>query len=150
MRLDKKESMARKILNYSNRTHIKAVSLLWFCTLHCLTFFPSQVAGLDPLMDDGIEFAKRLVKLGKQVTLDVVPHLPHGFLCLVRHPDTKDTIHTVLSRIKHGLEIPSSCSGTSEPVDVSTKATSETNSEPVDALTTTDSATVKVHKSTAV
>ena len=103
MRLDKKESMARKILNYSNRTHIKAVSLLWFCTLHCLTFFPSQVAGLDPLMDDGIEFAKRLVKLGKQVTLDVVPHLPHGFLCLVRHPDTKDTIHTVLSRIKHGL-----------------------------------------------
>jgi len=132
--------------------------------LHMM-FFPSQVAGLDPLMDDGIEFAKRLVKLGKQVTLDVVPHLPHGFLCLVRHPDTKDTIQTVLSRIKHGLEILSSCNGTGEPVDVSTKATSDpnsesvdvstkttsdTNSEPVDVSTTTDSATVKVHKSTAV
>lgn len=64
-------------------------------------------------MDDGVEFAKKLVKLGKQVTLDVVPNLPHGFLCLARHPDTKGTINMVLSRIKDGLEVSSSsCNGT--------------------------------------
>ena len=57
-------------------------------------------------MDDGVEFAKKLVKLGKQVTLDVVPNLPHGFLCLAGHPDTKETINMVLSRIKAGLEVP--------------------------------------------
>ena len=87
-------------------------------------------------MDDGFEFAKRLIKLGKLVTLDVVPHLPHGFLCLVRHPDTKDTIHTVLSRIKHGLEIPSSCKGTSEHADVSTiDPTGVSTNEPIDVST---------------
>lgn len=86
---------------------------------------PPQVAGLDPLMDDGIEFAKKLAKLGKQVTLDVVPDLPHGFLCLVRHPDTKETIHMVLSRIKAGLEV-SSCNGTdsTKPVKKEYKVTS--------------------------
>ena len=71
-------------------------------------------------MDDGIEFAKKLVKLGKQVTLDVVPNLPHGFLCLARHPDTKEVIHMVLSRIKAGLEVPS-CNGTDESASDSTK-----------------------------
>ena len=92
-------------------------------------------------MDDGIEFAKRLVKLGKPVTLDVVPHLPHGFLCLVRHPDTKDTINTVLSRIKHGLEISPSCDGANIPADASTKPASDTNTDP---------ATVKEDKSSTV
>ncbi|XP_065907809.1 hormone-sensitive lipase-like isoform X2 [Dysidea avara] len=116
------------------------------------------VAGLDPLMDDGIEFAKRLIKLGKPVTLDVVPHLPHGFLCLVRHPDTKDTIHTVLSRIKHGLEIPSSCNGTSEhaddstnePTDVSTnKSADVSTNEPTD-VSTNKSADVSTNEPTDV
>ena len=109
-------------------------------------------------MDDGIEFAKRLIKLGKPVTLDVVPHLPHGFLCLVRHPDTKDTIHTVLSRIKHGLEIPSSCNGTSEhaddstnePTDVSTnKSADVSTNEPTD-VSTNKSADVSTNEPTDV
>jgi len=77
------------------------------------------VAGLDPLMDDGIEFAKKLVKLDKQVTLDVVPNLPHSFLYLASHPDTKQTINMVLSRIKAGLEVPS-CND-SEPTGDSDK-----------------------------
>ena len=73
-------------------------------------------------MDDGIEFAKKLVKLGNQVTLDVVPNLPHGFLCLAGHPDTKETINMVLSRIKAGLEAP-------PPNDA--EATSDTTKPPV-------------------
>ena len=72
-------------------------------------------------MDDGIEFAKKLVKLGKQATLDVVPNLPHGFLCLARHPDTKEVIQMVLSRIKAGLEVPP-CNGTDQPANDPTKS----------------------------
>jgi len=64
-------------------------------------------------MDDGIEFAKKLMKLGNQVTLDVVPNLPHGFLCLAKHPDTKEVIQMVLGRIKAGLEVPS-CNGNND------------------------------------
>jgi len=60
------------------------------------------------ITDDGIEFAKNWWNyVGKQVTLDVVPNLPHGFLCLACHPDAKQTINMVLSRIKAGLEVPS-------------------------------------------
>ena len=80
-----------------------------------------QVAGLDPLMDDGVEFAKKLMKLGNQVTLDVVPNLPHGFLCLVRHPDTKEVIQMVLARIKAGLEVPSCNGSNDQPTSDSTE-----------------------------
>lgn len=94
--------------------HAKVLRII--CKLFTCVPLSPQVAGLDPLMDDGIEFAKKLVKLGKQVTLDVVPNLPHGFLCLAKHPDTKETINMVLSRIKAGLEAPS-CNGTESPCD---------------------------------
>ncbi|KAG7199201.1 hypothetical protein KM043_018074 [Ampulex compressa] len=35
---------------------------------------------LDPCLDDCVMFAKKLRSLGKTVTLDIVPGLPHGFL----------------------------------------------------------------------
>ncbi|XP_058807221.1 hormone-sensitive lipase isoform X2 [Phymastichus coffea] len=37
---------------------------------------------LDPCLDDCVMFSKRLKKLGKPVTLDILPGLPHGFLNL--------------------------------------------------------------------
>uniref|UniRef100_A0A1Y1LC87 Hormone-sensitive lipase n=1 Tax=Photinus pyralis TaxID=7054 RepID=A0A1Y1LC87_PHOPY len=35
---------------------------------------------LDPFLDDNVIFANKLKKLNKDVTLDVLPGLPHGFL----------------------------------------------------------------------
>lgn len=37
---------------------------------------------LDPLMDDSIYFAKRLLKVGKPVTLKLYDGFPHGFINL--------------------------------------------------------------------
>lgn len=36
-------------------------------------------AGLDPLRDEGMEYARRLVEAGVQVELHLVPAIPHGF-----------------------------------------------------------------------
>jgi hormone-sensitive lipase len=35
---------------------------------------------MDPLLDDSIEFAKRLRDVGNKVELYIVDDLPHGFL----------------------------------------------------------------------
>lgn len=37
---------------------------------------------MDPCLDDCVMFAKRLKKLGKKVTMDILKGLPHGFLNL--------------------------------------------------------------------
>lgn len=39
-----------------------------------------QTIELDPCLDDSVEFAKRLRRLGREVTLDILPGLSHGFL----------------------------------------------------------------------
>lgn len=36
----------------------------------------------DPCLDDCVMFAKKLLKLGNSITLDILPGLPHGFLNL--------------------------------------------------------------------
>lgn len=35
---------------------------------------------MDPCLDDCVEFAKKLQRLDKEVTLDILEGLPHGFL----------------------------------------------------------------------
>lgn len=42
--------------------------------------FILQSVQLDPFLDDCVMFAKKLRKLGVDVSLDVIDGLPHGFL----------------------------------------------------------------------
>ena len=42
--------------------------------------FTVQVSHLDPLLDDSIQLAKKLRDIGKEVHIDCVEDLPHGFL----------------------------------------------------------------------
>jgi len=44
-----------------------------------LTYF-LQACTLDPILDDSVEFARRLRSLGKHVELYILEDLPHGFL----------------------------------------------------------------------
>lgn len=39
---------------------------------------------MDPCLDDCIEMAKKLKRLGIPIGLDVLPGLPHGFLSFVK------------------------------------------------------------------
>ena len=39
-----------------------------------------QCCELDPMLDDSLEMAKRLLKLDNEVHVDVLADLPHGFL----------------------------------------------------------------------
>lgn len=43
-----------------------------------------QSVDMDPCLDDCIEMAKKLKRLGIPVGLDVLPGLPHGFLSFVK------------------------------------------------------------------
>ncbi|XP_055328702.1 hormone-sensitive lipase-like [Paramacrobiotus metropolitanus] len=40
-------------------------------------------AHVDPFLDDTVQLAKRLHDLDKAMTMDLIPHLPHGFLNFV-------------------------------------------------------------------
>lgn len=48
---------------------------------------------MDPLVDESIEMAKKLKKLGNSVQLNVLPGLPHGFLNFI-HVRLLGTIYT--------------------------------------------------------
>lgn len=43
-------------------------------------FFSLQACSLDPILDDSVEFARRLRSLEKDVELYILEDLPHGFL----------------------------------------------------------------------
>ena len=47
--------------------------------LYFLTCYP-QACTLDPILDDSVEFARRLRSLRKDVELYILEDLPHGFL----------------------------------------------------------------------
>ena len=46
-------------------------------------YFYFQATHLDPCLDDSVMFAKRLSSLGKEVHLEALEDLPHGFLNFV-------------------------------------------------------------------
>jgi len=60
---------------------------------------------MDPMLDDSIALARRLVAVGQQVTLNVMQNLPHGFLAIpVANDDDVITAHNVcLTYLQMGL-----------------------------------------------
>ena len=60
---------------------------------------------MDPMLDDSIAMARRLVAVGQQVTLNVMPNLPHGFLVLpiVNDPDIMTGHNVCMTYLRMGL-----------------------------------------------
>ena len=69
--------MLRWIL-WSYSQVFERIGYLLITFIHCMATI--QSVELDPCLDDSVEFAKRCRRLGKDVTLDILPGLSHGFL----------------------------------------------------------------------
>ena len=71
--------------------------------------WPPQAAALDPVLDDSVDMAQKLKAVNQPVTLDIVPGLPHGFLCMVSLGNNSDLNHAhrlCLSILRKELGIP--------------------------------------------
>ncbi|CAJ0577267.1 unnamed protein product, partial [Mesorhabditis spiculigera] len=68
---------------------------------------------LDPLLDDTIAFAKKMKRAGGKVaSLDLLPHVPHGFLNFtLMSPECRDGAKVCLARIRQALGITDTHSG---------------------------------------
>ena len=53
------------------------------------------VGGLDPLLDDAIDFSTRLRRLGKSVSLSVYRNLPHGFINFDFVPEARVAVQAI-------------------------------------------------------
>lgn len=59
-----------------------------------------QVAGLDPLRDEGLAYADALKAAGTPVTLKVFPGLPHGFYMITHLKQSREYIQNVVDFVK--------------------------------------------------
>ncbi len=63
-----------------------------------------QACNLDPMLDDSIQFAKRLRGLGVEVHVDVVDNLPHGYLNFVLvSKEAKQASDLCVQRLRESL-----------------------------------------------
>lgn len=59
-----------------------------------------QVAGLDPLRDEGISYGEALQKNGVEVTMEVYKGLVHGFASFWELPETEQYYERLLHFIQ--------------------------------------------------
>lgn len=59
-----------------------------------------QVAGLDPLRDEGFAYAEKLKSAGVKVQLESYAGLPHGFYMITHLPATKSYLDNTVNFIK--------------------------------------------------
>ena len=59
-----------------------------------------QIAGADPLRDEGFAYADRLVRAGVRTTVKVYPGLPHGFYFFTQLEEARQFIEEVTKFIK--------------------------------------------------
>ena len=65
-----------------------------------------QACSLDPLLDDAVDFIRRLKKLQKDSELFIVDDLPHGFLNLnFASSEAKEASELIVACIKRVLKI---------------------------------------------
>ena len=73
-----------------------------FLTIYCLSCI--QACSLDPLLDDSVDFIRRLKKLQKNAELFIVDDLPHGFLNLnFASSEAKEACQLIAACIKRVL-----------------------------------------------
>ena len=60
-----------------------------------------QVAGYDPLRDEGLEFAERLKKADVDVSVKVYPGLPHGFYMIPTLKESEEYWQAAVSFMKN-------------------------------------------------
>ncbi|XP_029176354.1 hormone-sensitive lipase-like [Nylanderia fulva] len=73
-----------------------------------INFPPTKImaAQFDPFLDDCVTFARRLRSLGNNVTLDIIPDMPHGFLNLINvSKEAREGMKLAARRIKELLEL---------------------------------------------
>ena len=59
------------------------------------------------MLDDSVMFAKRLKALGKEVHMELINDLPHGFLNFVLvSQDAKQGSETCIKHLKKALQVP--------------------------------------------
>jgi acetyl esterase/lipase len=65
-----------------------------------------QVAGADPLRDEALAYAERLMRAGVRTTVRVYPGLPHGFYFFTQLKEAREYLQETSDFIR-GLQSPS-------------------------------------------
>jgi acetyl esterase/lipase len=76
------------------------------CQIHPLTSISVvQIAGADPLRDEGFAYADKLIRAGVRTTVKVYPGLPHGFYFFPQLKEAREYLQEVSNFIR-SIQLP--------------------------------------------